>query len=405
VCNLDDKTVVRVTIEEPVVVVRGETNAPLASVVTVRPVLGYDRELERACSILERDLGLSAPAVPLVERAITVAGGDPGGVSSKVGVKLTSEMRCDEATVLLCRRLADIVDANLPGTLDDIDPEFLHDLRVAVRRTRSVLKEMKGVFPPEALDRAKTDLRWIQEVTGPTRDYDVQLEEWPGLLSDLPDEGVTDLQPRHELLMEHRAQAFRAMRRQLRSARFADAWTAWRAVLQGEFVGRDDADRPNAGRPVAELAGDRVARVYSHMVELGGAIDDDSPAELLHDLRKRGKELRYLLELFGQLWDADVVDPMVSALKTLQDVLGTFQDDSVQAGHLRSIAPGIGADSGRTDLLLALGVVLNQLARNQDEARRHFAERFESFSAPRIRKRVRRTFKPMKHTKRSAEAS
>ena len=61
------------------------------------------------------------------------------------------------------------------------------------------------------------------------------------------------------------------------------------------------------------------------MVRDGRAIDDESPPESLHDLRKRGKELRYLLELFGSLFPPSVVKPMVSALKGLQDVLDAFR--------------------------------------------------------------------------------
>ena len=62
---------------------------------------------------------------------------------------------------------------------------------------------------------------------------------------------------------------------------------------------------------------------------MGRRIGDDSPAEALHDLRKKGKELRYLLEFFASLYAADVVKPMVSTLKGLQDVLGRFQDREV----------------------------------------------------------------------------
>ena len=79
------------------------------------------------------------------------------------------------------------------------------------------------------------------------------------------------------------------------------------------------------------------------MVAMGGAIDDDSPADDLHELRKRGKELRYLLELFGGLWPTDVVKPMVKTLKGLQDVLGTHQD---RAGPGR-VAPGARPRAGR----------------------------------------------------------
>ena len=71
------------------------------------------------------------------------------------------------------------------------------------------------------------------------------------------------------------------------------------------------------------------------MVRDGSAIDDDSPAEDLHDLRKKGKELRYLLEFFAALFPADTVKPMVKTLKALQDTLGRFQDREVQAHVLR----------------------------------------------------------------------
>ena len=69
--------------------------------------------------------------------------------------------------------------------------------------------------------------------------------------------------------------------------------------------------RPMPTVAIELVAADRIRRVYRRMVRDGSAIDDDSPAEALHDLRKRGKELRYLLELFGGLFEPKVVKPMV----------------------------------------------------------------------------------------------
>ena len=86
------------------------------------------------------------------------------------------------------------------------------------------------------------------------------------------------------------------------------------------------------------------------------AIDESSPAEDYHELRKKGKELRYLLELFGApLYPAEVVKPMIKTLKGLQDVLGRHQDREVQVALLRSLGPevakaelaGAGADGDR----------------------------------------------------------
>jgi len=146
-------------------------------------------------------------------------------------------------------------------------------------------------------------------------------------------------------------------------------------------------------RPIAEVAGRRIRTVYGRMVTDGRVIDEDSPAEQLHDLRKRGKELRYLLELFGGLWPASVVKPMVKSLKGLQDVLGTHQDREVQADSLRSLADDLAGMPGGPDALLALGVLVDLLGGEQRSARAGFAERFAAFAAPGQRKLVKATFR------------
>jgi CHAD domain-containing protein len=128
------------------------------------------------------------------------------------------------------------------------------------------------------------------------------------------------------------------------------------------------------------------------MVRDGRAIDDASPDTDLHELRKRGKELRYLLELFGGLFPRDVVKPMVAALKDLQDVLGRFQDRSVQTDSLRASAEGLAAVPGGPDALLAAGSLISALEADQHDARAHFAERFAAFASREQRDLVKTTF-------------
>jgi CHAD domain-containing protein len=384
-CNGDGKTVVRLTVEEPSVVGRGEAAARLDRRLRVDPVLGYDREMERAVTVLRRRL--PEPAGSLATEALAAAGLAPGGVQADVDVELHPDMRADQAMSAICRRLADVVDDNRAGTVADTDPEFLHDLRVAIRRSRSVLKEMRGVLPAEQTTRARADLRWIQEITGPTRDLDVLLHEWPSMVSPVPPWMAADLRPLLDLLRRERADAYTAMRKALTSRRFAAAWAAWRGVItESRFNG------PDAGRPIGEMAGGRIVAVYRSMTRAGSAIDDDSPPEALHDLRKRGKELRYLLELFGAMWPSERVKPLIGALKGLQDVLGHFQDDEIQVKELRSLGPDVAATPGGTDSLIALGFVIEELSRRQHEARADFARRFADFAAPDNRRIVTGTF-------------
>jgi CHAD domain-containing protein len=128
------------------------------------------------------------------------------------------------------------------------------------------------------------------------------------------------------------------------------------------------------------------------MVRDGSEIGEDSPPEALHELRKRGKELRYLLEMFGGLFDPDVVKPMVKTLKRLQDVLGAFQDTAVQSELLRGLRDELAAEPGGPAALIALGAVLDALAAAQQDARDHFAGSFRTFAAAEQRALVRDTF-------------
>jgi len=184
VLNRDDKTVVRLRLATHAAVVEGG-EVPLTPRLEVAGVLGYRRPFERLVSVLTTEAGLVEAPGSVADEAIAAAGGDPDGVPSKVRVPLRPDQRTDEAAVAVLRALAGVVEANLPGTLDDLDTEFLHDLRVAVRRSRSVLREMKRAFPPGPLRRQRDALRWVQAVTGPTRDLDVQLLEWDDLVATL----------------------------------------------------------------------------------------------------------------------------------------------------------------------------------------------------------------------------
>jgi CHAD domain-containing protein len=388
--NADEKTVVRLRLALPAAVDTGGEPVPLRPRLDVTGVLGYPAPLSRVREALDDADGVVATVAPLADEAIAASGGDPRGIRTKVRVPLRPDQRTDEAAVAVLTDLAGMVEANLPGTLADVDTEYLHDLRVAVRRSRSVLRELSGAFPPEALKEHRDALKWVQAITGPVRDLDVQLLEWDGLLAGVPAERHAALVPVRKLLARHRAAALRALKRELRAPTYREAWAAYRAFLAGNLG--PARDRPDAKRPIVDVAGRRIRKVHARMVTMGKAIDDTSPAADLHELRKRGKELRYLLELFGALWPADVVKPMVKTLKRLQDVLGVHQDREVQADHLRELADELATQVGGPEALLVLGVLVDRLEAEQHDARTRFAASFAAFASREQRKLVTRTF-------------
>ncbi len=126
---------------------------------------------------------------------------------------------------------------------------------------------------------------------------------------------------------------------------------------------------------------------------MGDEIDADSPAERYHELRKKGKELRYLLELFGApLYPPGVVRPMVKALKGLQDVLGRHQDREVQVGMLSSLRDEVLARPRGAGALMAMGALVARLEQDERAARGEFARRFGEFASEDQRRLVEETF-------------
>jgi CHAD domain-containing protein len=390
VLNRDAKTVVRLELEDAEIV--GNGAARLAPRLRVQPVLGYDKAFARTARVLTAELGLAEAEAPLLDQALAAAGDRPRAALSTAAAGLARGTRADDAAGKVLMRLADVADQNVPGTLADLDTEFLHDLRVSVRRSRSVLREMRGVFPTAERAHLRTELSWLQALTGPVRDLDVQLLEWRKLTASLSDERRADVGPLHGLLSGRRTAEFRVLERGLRSRRFTDAMNDWRALAGLEPAPASAPERPLAGVAIEVVAGDRIRSVHRRMVRDGSAIDDASPPEALHDLRKRGKELRYLLELFGSVFPAAVVKPMVSTLKAMQDVLGRFQDRAVQAELLRGLGDELAAKEGGPQALMALGLVEEGLLADQHAARAGFAERFQRFAAPEQRALVRDTF-------------
>jgi len=147
-------------------------------------------------------------------------------------------------------------------------------------------------------------------------------------------------------------------------------------------------------RAIGELAGERIRKVYRRMVRMGRAIDSSSSPEAYHELRKKGKELRYLLELFGSpLYPSEIVKPMIKALKALQDVLGRHQDLQVQVGMLCSVRDEVSTFDGGPAALMAMGVLVQCLREDEQATRRKFAERFDSFASKPQRRLVKDTFR------------
>lgn len=394
VLNEDEKTVARLSLEQPTCFnPSGHNKGELPVRLTLIPVKGYDREAETVRHLLEKKLRLKAARQPLSHDALTRLGRSPGDYSSRFSLQLDPEMRADEAMRRILLPLLTILEANVEGAKADLDSEFLHDLRVATRRTRSALSELNDVLPELVVDDFEQRFAWLGQVTGATRDLDVFILDFAKYRASLPVQMRGDLDPLLPYLQAQQKRAQQALKRKLISPHFRRLLKDWRQYLEGPLA-RDYLPGDKAALGIKALADRRIWRMYRKVLKEGRTIVDTSPPEALHRLRRNAKKLRYLLEFFQSLYSAKQIKLLVKQLKQLLDNLGDYQDLQTQArqlhGHGEEIQKQKPAD---LSALLAIGSLIGDLMQRQQAARGDFKQRFAAFDSKQQRALYKALFK------------
>jgi CHAD domain-containing protein len=361
--NRQGKTVARVELDEPA------SAAAAPAQLKVHSLRGYDEQARRA-DLLVEGLGLRITEQGEKRDAVAVS-------------PVFSPHREAPARVHLAAALSDFLVAmrnNLPGLLEDVDSEFLHDFRVAVRRTRSTLKLGRPSLPEVMRLRWEPEFKLLGDMTTPLRDLDVYELDLPQMAGWLLSASTADLEPLATHLRHRRTAERHTLEGLLRSASFERLVTEWENQLARLADTPDDADQKHLS--TGQLADRSISRAFQRVARDGGAISGHSPAEDLHKLRKRCKELRYALEVFAPVVAEGPRKRAVADLKGLQDVLGRFQDSEVQRHALRGFAEEMMAVGTTAGAMLAMGELIGHLEAAQDRARPGFDIAFARFARP-----------------------
>ena len=378
-----EKTVVTATIHEHLRVVGHEHIEIPSWTIEIEELTGYAKRAGKVVAMLER-LGLERLNGDTLTAAAQAAGIELAGFSGSPTVPLDPTMPAIDGFRFVLVNLAESIVANWQGTIDRLDPEFLHDLRVAVRRTRSVIGQGKGVVPPEVVEHARQRFAWLGTLTGSARDLDVYLIEWDSYTASLGAEVITALEPVRTLLERRRKAAYAMLALSLQSAEAADLIASWQSWLRDPT--NDDQRGTAADRPLGKVVAKRIVRAQSNLVERGRLIHPDTPPEQVHDVRKDAKKVRYLLECFASLLPAAEQRAFVRRLKAFQDTLGEHQDAEVHVAELRALSCEMHDGGAPPDTMLAIGQLIEQLDQRRAAARAAFAEGFSAYDSQSTRR-------------------
>jgi CHAD domain-containing protein len=368
----------------------------LPTMVTLTALSGYEDTYSRLVPVIESRPGIQA--CPEGSLAVMLAGvGAPmRGDFSSLRVDLASTVRADIGARQIHLALLGILEANEPGLRANLDTEFLHDFRVTVRRTRSLLGQIRQVFPARAVQHFATEFSWIGRLTGPPRDLDVlvlSLRDRDGEFADADMHVVRDFltqiqQQEHDRLVEA-----------VDSDRYRRLISDWKAFLQRPASTTPEAE--NAAGRLARVVATRAWRLSQRIADAAESIDRQSSAERLHEIRIDAKKLRYLIDVTPAFYDAGDLDCIVGALKKLQRVLGDFNDAEVQESRLLDCGRTVGDAGGPPGALLALGRLAEQSCQRRERLRDEVVETLERFRVREMRRACRRAFKRSKSEERA----
>jgi CHAD domain-containing protein len=267
---------------------------------------------------LARRLGLVPAADSKLERAASLLGLRPRCVQAPAHTLAGHALQQIEG--LLDRAAAHEVGCRRAG-----DPDSVHDLRVALRRLRSLIRTYRPAFPKGALRGLRRHLAGTARALGPVRDLDVFLHD----LDRLPPGGPGRDQARlRASLRAARSQALERALDHIRDPGRLRALRAWRERLQRmpPPTKRGRRDLPAAARRLVVDLARRAARQ-------GQGLGPDPAPSRLHRLRIVLKHLRYALESL-EPWLGPGLPGLRRRLVRWQDLLGIVQDAEVQGARL-----------------------------------------------------------------------
>lgn len=307
---------------------------------------------------------------------------------AKPRLQLTGQETAFEVAAQTMHNFLAVARQNEVGVIADLDTEFLHDYRVALRKIRSVLSQFKGVFGEVQTTDLKTRFAALMAPTGRLRDLDVYLLDRHAYDHLVPEGMLPGLQVMFDAFDRERSGAHRDLVAYLQSP-------AYRTEIEAlaEFIATPEGFvRGEAGAlPAAEYARRLIWKGYRKTCKIAAQIHALTPDEEVHELRIAFKKLRYLIEFFRPLFPRGEARAVLKEMKELQDTLGRFNDFSVQQESLRGFLDENPVMRGKDGVLAAqsIGALIAVLAVRQREERDKVVAAFERFNSAQTQARIR----------------
>jgi CHAD domain-containing protein len=216
------------------------------------------------------------------------------------------------------------IERHDPAVRVGSDPEDLHRLRVAVRRSRAALREARKLLDAEQGRQLRDELKWLGGQLGPARDLDVLLTRLRGEVAELDGPDAVAAGRIVAQLESEREVAQQDVLATLEAQRYAELLAAFEQIVNAPPVATSNVSLERG-----------AAREFRRLERLVKGLGVDPSNDDLHRARIQAKKMRYATELSAQLLGKDG-RRVVAAAKKFQDVVGAHQDAVVAEARIRA---------------------------------------------------------------------
>lgn len=220
------------------------------------------------------------------------------------------------------------VQSNVPGALLKLDEEYLHQVRVGLRRLRVVLSIAQRYRTDNELVALREQVAKLCVELGRTRDWDVFVTQTLApICTRLPEhDGLREILAVCE---RERKQQHAGLECSLASPEFQRMLLRFGSWAQGEQWGETETS-------LEQFATQALEKRSRQVLARGKDLSGENPAQL-HALRIACKKLRYTTEMFGSLFGETRSRAYMAALAELQGILGILNDIAVAHGLLEKL--------------------------------------------------------------------
>ena len=189
-----------------------------------------------------------------------------------------------------------------------LNPEAIHDMRVATRRLRAVIKTFKRIFPAKA-KKIRADLQKFFRILGKKRDLDVFSEF---ILHTINAKSIS-----FPKLARKIDQSQKKILSMLKSKYYA-------SLIESLEQLKTIKTKQN----ILKVSRNRIRKALNKVLEIASSIDSKVDDKTLHKLRISIKKLRYICEFFEPIFSKYIcsLGSFIEKKKKIQDILGDHQD-------------------------------------------------------------------------------